>query len=285
MPEGTCQCGAPLPYKGRGRRRKFCPDCVANGAYVKRAQPVAIVKTCQHCAAAFVTSRSGKKFCTEQCQRDSEKLRDYRPEKLCVECGKPFKAWKPKQRCCSRECADKTRNESLRLPPRYDLNAILWWSASCRLCAKSFPVNRHGRLYCSDSCAWKWYSLGETAHDVLTCVECGDTWVRWTGNGKRNFCTTKCGQRHQARVTKRKRSKRIRTCAKRESISLPHLAERDGWRCHLCGGKVSRDTWSMDHLIPLSAGGDHTYANVALAHHRCNTLRGARGLAQLRLMG
>lgn len=52
------------------------------------------------------------------------------------------------------------------------------------------------------------------------------------------------------------------------------VAERDGWRCGICGGKVTRATWSLDHVIPLSKGGPHTYANVVLAHRACNVKRG-----------
>lgn len=71
-----------------------------------------------------------------------------------------------------------------------------------------------------------------------------------------------------------------------EPIHLHDLAERDGWRCHICGGRVTAKTWSMDHLVPISKGGTHTLANVALAHLRCNQRRGAGRLpAQLRLIG
>ena len=53
------------------------------------------------------------------------------------------------------------------------------------------------------------------------------------------------------------------------------VAERDGWRCALCRGKVIRENWSLDHVVPLSKGGAHTYANVVLAHRSCNSRRGA----------
>jgi 5-methylcytosine-specific restriction endonuclease McrA len=49
---------------------------------------------------------------------------------------------------------------------------------------------------------------------------------------------------------------------------------------------VKRPDASMDHLVPLSKGGDHSWANVALAHRSCNSKRGAGRLsAQLRLVG
>lgn len=43
---------------------------------------------------------------------------------------------------------------------------------------------------------------------------------------------------------------------------------------------------SIDHVIPLSVGGDNTRANVQLAHRRCNTAKNNRGGGeQLRLVG
>ena len=71
-----------------------------------------------------------------------------------------------------------------------------------------------------------------------------------------------------------------------DAITLRKLAERDNWRCHICGKRVSEKRWSMDHLVPLSKGGPHTFANVALAHLKCNQRRGVDRLpAQLRLIG
>jgi 5-methylcytosine-specific restriction endonuclease McrA len=73
---------------------------------------------------------------------------------------------------------------------------------------------------------------------------------------------------------------------------MREIAERDGWRCHLCGRRVpdrpyraSPNDPTLDHLVPVSAGGDHTRANVALAHNRCNYERRADGPAQMRLFG
>jgi hypothetical protein len=62
---------------------------------------------------------------------------------------------------------------------------------------------------------------------------------------------------------------------------------RDGWRCHLCGittFEAKRGTFhprapELDHLVPISRGGAHAYANVACACRRCN--RTKRALGQL----
>ena len=79
---------------------------------------------------------------------------------------------------------------------------------------------------------------------------------------------------------------RIRGASPAVPISHRDIAERDGWRCHICGKKVTEKTWSLDHLIPLSKGGTHIPENVALAHFACNTKRnvGNHIPAQLRLL-
>jgi 5-methylcytosine-specific restriction endonuclease McrA len=41
----------------------------------------------------------------------------------------------------------------------------------------------------------------------------------------------------------------------------------------------------VDHLVPIAAGGSHTWDNVAVAHWDCNQSRGHTGPAQLRLVG
>lgn len=81
---------------------------------------------------------------------------------------------------------------------------------------------------------------------------------------------------HRARHKARKKGASIV-----ERFSHEEIAVRDEWACHICGGEVTRETWSIDHLIPLSLGGPHTRTNVKLAHHRCNASRGNRDLSYL----
>jgi 5-methylcytosine-specific restriction endonuclease McrA len=40
--------------------------------------------------------------------------------------------------------------------------------------------------------------------------------------------------------------------------------------CHICQRPADPTDWHLDHIIPLSRGGDHTYANVAVSHPMCN---------------
>lgn len=82
---------------------------------------------------------------------------------------------------------------------------------------------------------------------------------------------------YQAKVKAKKiRRKRARRGTQVVPVNRERVAERDAWRCGLCGGEVNRETWSLDHIEPLSRGGEHTYENVQLAHLSCNSRKGNR---------
>ena len=42
---------------------------------------------------------------------------------------------------------------------------------------------------------------------------------------------------------------------------------RDGWRCQYCGAPAE----NLDHVVPKSRGGSHTWDNVVAACRRCNS--------------
>lgn len=55
-----------------------------------------------------------------------------------------------------------------------------------------------------------------------------------------------------------------------ESVDPIVVYERDCGICHICGEGIGEERWEIDHKIPLSRGGPHSYANVGLAHASCN---------------
>lgn len=61
-----------------------------------------------------------------------------------------------------------------------------------------------------------------------------------------------------------------------ERVYRSVLFRRDKGRCGLCGKKVDPANWHMDHIVPLSQGGEHSYANMQVAHPFCNVSKGAR---------
>jgi 5-methylcytosine-specific restriction endonuclease McrA len=52
---------------------------------------------------------------------------------------------------------------------------------------------------------------------------------------------------------------------------------RDSGRCVYCGAPAT----SLDHVIPKSRGGPHTWENVVASCRRCNHVKGDRPLAEM----
>ena len=60
------------------------------------------------------------------------------------------------------------------------------------------------------------------------------------------------------------------------------LRRRDEDRCRICGEPVDftrqpphPSAATIDHVIALCRGGEHSYENTQLAHLRCNGAKGA----------
>jgi 5-methylcytosine-specific restriction endonuclease McrA len=70
-----------------------------------------------------------------------------------------------------------------------------------------------------------------------------------------------------------------------ERVIKRKVYERDDWRCGICHMPVDRSlvyphrmSASLDHVVPISQGGGHTYANTQCAHWICNVKKGNRSL-------
>jgi 5-methylcytosine-specific restriction endonuclease McrA len=61
-----------------------------------------------------------------------------------------------------------------------------------------------------------------------------------------------------------------------DPVDYPAILERDGWICYLCGGQVTPETLSFDHVIPISKGGPHTACNIKVSHRSCNSKKGSK---------
>ncbi len=68
-----------------------------------------------------------------------------------------------------------------------------------------------------------------------------------------------------------------------EYFTRGEIGDRDGWLCGICELPVDPalhwpdpQSQSLDHIVPLSLGGEHTRANSRIAHLLCNMQRGNR---------
>lgn len=70
-------------------------------------------------------------------------------------------------------------------------------------------------------------------------------------------------------------AKRLRLGSAHEGFHTDEIAKRDNHICHVCYTHVDRHELSLDHVVPITLGGDHTRANSRIAHRDCNWARGS----------
>lgn len=168
----------------------------------------------------------------------------------------------------------------------------------CATCASFFWDNQRRlkgaeRDFCSIKCQEKVEKY---------CITCGTHYV--VGRARRGwrntdrlsgFCTPECAAEHYEKEAKdraylhgvKKRFEQYNSPAEfDESVTRRAVFDRDGGKCYICGKAtnwVRQGDWdpslaNLDHKIPVSKGGSHTWENVALSCQLCNTRKGARNL-------
>ena len=157
----------------------------------------------------------------------------------------------------------------------------------CRQCGDGFfPVKSLGKRYCSEFCSRKWHR--ENAPGECKVAECVSV-VKARGMCAKHYSAWRRAEGldtwKDAWTPARKAAYQARRARKRgvdaERVVAAEVFDRDGWLCGICGGEVDSGLeWpdsgsaSLDHVVPLSKGGAHTYENTQLAHLFCNVSKG-----------
>jgi len=120
---------------------------------------------------------------------------------------------------------------------------------------------------------------------IHVCKNCGNEFCQIvTGYNSKMYCSEKCQKRYFNRRRCEKRYKKLMAREHNSDISLEKLFKRDNGICYLCGNKCD---WSdgeeldgtfiagprypsIDHVVPVSKGGTHTWNNIKLACRECN---------------
>jgi hypothetical protein len=120
---------------------------------------------------------------------------------------------------------------------------------------------------------------------ALACSTCGAefTQVRWG----QKYCDLSCRSKRKNPAWNRagsvaaRRRRRMRHATTWDGVSDAEVLERDRWMCGICRKRIGKKfryphprSASVDHLLPLSLGGDDTALNKRAAHLGCNMSRG-----------
>lgn len=295
----SCQvCGVQFQQStGRGRPRKRCEGCVPP----RPGQRHQGDRSCIECGTA-IKRGTRKQLCSPECRSARTKRlveirirasgvqpRKQMQARTCVHCSISFIRHSSKGRdvglYCGRPCSFAAMRER-----RLAKEALAPSPVDCVVCG--YRCERVGARCCSSECAKRLGRLRYQATPLPArpCACCGIPFVPlWRRMGPLTYCSGICRAR-SLREQKRK-ARRVRRARERagggDSFDPLDVLRRDGWRCYLCGkdtpqklrGSYHPDAPELDHVIPVSKGGQHTTGNTRCACRACNQVKSDRLIA------
>jgi 5-methylcytosine-specific restriction endonuclease McrA len=262
---------------------------------MKRKTPSSFV--CRGCGAT-VTRRpppardNRTAYCSLRCKmRVFTDKQNIARTAICQQCGVTFTGYG--KQYCSDACRQQRLSQAFQARPR------MLKSCVCLVCSSTFTQQPSGsKKLCSVAC--RHYFVGQSnlgkrhkPHPPriarsCVCPDCGrpSTTKHW----KPSRCL-KCRRLAERTGDGCYRAK-LRGRPRDYSITAVRVGQRDRWRCQLCGcatpkrlrGTCKPNAPEIDHIIPIGAGGGHTWDNVQCACRSCNIKKGSKPLGQVRLL-
>lgn len=179
---------------------------------------------------------------------------------------------------CSDACQEIFHKRSKLKEPR---------DVACVICGTMFVSPRSNARYCSPECGaegnrrtnrerYEQMMLDRPETKLQVCPWCKETIevpISYTGN---RLYHDECRKQSLRASNLRKNSKR-RDVPMNRKVSLELIVQRDGSDCHICNEPIdlniasnSRMGATVDHVLPVSKGGDSSLENLRLAHWICN---------------
>jgi 5-methylcytosine-specific restriction endonuclease McrA len=202
-------------------------------------------------------------------RHESRRIRSRRYYTLhCPECHVTFQTTKRR----AKTCADCNRKAN---PPQ-----------PCARCGAMFlpwrtragALASHARKFCCAAPKRERVVQTRAPLAVRQCAYCSVSYTPKSNRARQICCGKACRARYQSRLRKL-----LRRGLKPFVIPLEVIYRRDRARCGLCHRRVLRrfryphpEAATLDHIVPITKGGEHTPANVQLAHAKCNLLKGNR---------
>lgn len=155
---------------------------------------------------------------------------------------------------------------------------------SCIICEKDMEPSKYGlKLYCSKKCSLKVLSYKRTFIWYQNNKEaCNKRRKEWRRNNPDKVYAQTRRQRDKnpgiVSMYSRKRKERLKGSFTDKEWNL--LCEKFGNVC-LCCGKSGKLT--VDHIIPVAAGGEHTIDNIQPLCLSCNCRKSDRVIIDYRL--
>lgn len=179
-------------------------------------------------------------------------------------------------------CVTVRHNVCDQITQKSAVRARAKWKLICPYCEEEKRKQKERERQEEKALAFKNLKAEQIEFLFKTCAYCGAGFIAKRGS---IYCSDDC----RKKGINRSHDRRIRKIEYREKgISLHKLYARDEGKCWICGEQCDYDNYStdekgnfivgplypsIDHVYPISKGGSHTWDNVKLAHHYCNTIK------------
>jgi hypothetical protein len=244
------------------------------------------LRECVACAKLFTARSQVQRYCSQECHRKTIQL----PLPKCQRCGCEFKPKMSNRRSfCSRDCFFAMGREKVAAKQAVKANRVLF--TRCVQCGSSFEPSAK-RMYCSTHCGNK-ARYNPLPPKDFQCAFCGIFFQRGgraASGGRGGRCGDRyCCRSHRVkhnRIKERMNGKRYEQKTRRneriraqwvEAVDPQKVFQRDEWACWLCDQKCNPNAVypdpaypTLDHITPVSKGGEHSYANCRCACLKCN---------------
>ena len=180
----------------------------------------------------------------------------------CKKCGNEIERAKTtirKNKCRCEKCKEIEQQEKER---EKMLSFFMGEYRKCNCCGENYFARYKTSLYCSEKCKRK-----------AKRIRRKDRNPGYKHNKNKRF------RRERDYISRAKKY----GCKYEHGITIKAVFKRDNGICNICGEPcdINDKTYgdfgpyypSVDHVIPLSKGGSHTWDNVQLAHMICNSYK------------
>ncbi len=159
---------------------------------------------------------------------------------------------------------------------------------TCGYCAAEFETDYPTKEYCSRKHKEraKYYRKLKTAgraNNVYFNICPGCSAAYSTRRKDQKYCSTACGQWHREQI-KAERDREYRN--KMTPSFRRRVFFNSNGICGICKEGIdlrekhpSKKSFSIDHIVPRSKGGSHSFSNLQAAHLGCNERRGDKALS------
>ena len=249
--------------------------------------------SCKQCGGRFECDHK-REYCTAQCirrHRQARKKMHTHPLKPieCAGCGKRMLPVKSGHKFCDDNCRQIKRRRDRGQQPRVAAAkrgplSVVYCRDACGVCSRPYIAKHFAARFCR-RCV-DFYGASDCSRISsgrlnAKCYVCGAAFSRLPKKGIR-ACSDVCTAEGNAILRRKNKSKRRKAIRGGETFDPFEIFNRDNWRCRQCGkptpkrirGKGLNNSPELDHIVPISKGGEHTRSNTQCLCRACNIKKG-----------